>query len=644
MPLSPAQNQTHTEAPVLIPSSVLNTGGAVPGPISAPHDCSPHKHCHGWVKSTGAGRAARFKTTVLLTTVLLIFTGLSVRLVQIQIFDADYWRKRSEAQSVESSIVPAQRAPLFDTKGVPLAYNNKRESVLADLFVLNDRENAAKKIGAILGYDPNTLYAQINRDDRRVVYLARNIESERADHIRALKLRGIAFEDAFVRTYPQGTLASHILGFSGMDGGQEGIERGMNRVLSGVPGCIRLNRDAARRLIALNGEIVNEYSRPPRDGSAVTLTIDARMQQAVEEQLAQIQEEFDPKAATCVLMDPNTGAILALACTPAFDPNKPGDFAPDMRRCRPVTDFYEPGSTFKTFFCSMVLDRHLWRHSETIFCENGAWRLPHRTLHDSHAYGTLTFDEGLIKSSNIWAAKMCGRLGYQEMREIVLKFGFGAPTYCGIPGESPGMVRAKDKWSHDSLYSVAMGHEIGVTPIQLITAFSAVINGGTLYRPNMIQRVVNDSGEERYAFKPEAVRQVISPATSKEMRDLLTRVCLPGGTGTKAFMPEYQVGGKTGTTKKIDPQTKTYSSTLYIGSFCGFAPAENPRLICLVTVDEPHKGLGYYGGTVACPAVREVLRKGLTLLNVPPRSADEQRKAIDEQKKALVSELPKHGV
>ena len=631
MPLnSDSEKNTQTQAPVLIHSSVIMTDGsaqAAPQPALQTNASCAHQHCRGWSKSSGAGTAARLKTTAILALVILAFAGLAVRLIQIQIFQAEIWRKKSLAQSVETLRVPAQRAPIFDAGSLPVAFNFKRESVLADLSILNDREAAAGKLALLLKLDPNTLYKELNRDDVRVIYLVRNIETEIADKVRALKIRGIAFEDAFVRTYPQGTLASHVLGFSGMDGGQEGLEKGLDKILRGTPGYIKLNRDAAGRSIALNGDVLAECSRPPRDGSAVTLTLDARMQQSAEEQLAQIQEEFDPKSATCILMDPNTGAILALACTPSFDPNKPSSFAPDARRCRPVTDFYEPGSTFKTFFAAMSLDQNVWRRNETIFCENGAWRLPQRTLHDSHAYGNLTFDEVIIKSSNIGAAKISSRLGYPRMYEIVRDFGFGDSTYCGIPGESKGMVRAREKWTHDSLYSVAMGHEIGVTPLQLITAFSAVINGGTLYRPMLVQHVVGENGEERYAFKPQALRRVISPNTSREMRDLLARVVMPGGTGAKAFMAEYQVGGKTGTTKKIDPATHTYSSTMYIGSFCGFAPADNPRLVCLVTVDEPRKGRGYYGGTVACPAVREVLRKGLTLLNVPTRTADEQRKA-----------------
>ena len=620
-PSAPAKGPAPADAPRPGPVLIDPPGAA----------CDKHKHCQGWIKSRDAGPAARIKSGVILSLILIAFAALSGRLVQIQIFQSAEWKKRSAQQSVEAQHLSAIRGTLSDSSGLPLVSNVPHQTILADLRILNDRDANSKLIAPLLGVTPDAIYKMVNRDDSRIVYLARNIEIDRADKIRALKIRGIGFEDTYVRTYPQGHLLSHLLGFAGMDGGQEGLEKSLDRLLRGQNGSLMFYRDAARRLIAFDGDLVADSAHPPHDGCSVTLTIDAKLQQFAEEQLAQVHEEFDPKCATLVLMDPNTGAILALAATPDFDLNKPSESPIENRRCRPLTDIYEPGSTFKTIFASVALERNLWRRNEMIFCENGAWRLPQRTLHDSHALGWLSYDEVISKSSNIGAAKICQRIGYPAMYDIVRDFGFGDPTGIGFPGESRGMVRPREKWSHDSLYSVAMGHEIGVTPLQMVAAYSAVINGGTLYRPKVVQRVANENGEDIYALKPQPVRRVLSERTSREMRDILAKVVLPGGTGTKAFLPEWAVGGKTGTTKKIDPATHTYSSTLYIGSFCGFAPVDNPRLVCLVTVDEPRKGRGYYGGTVACPAVREMLRKGLTVLNVPPRSADEQEKAIKIQ-------------
>jgi cell division protein FtsI (penicillin-binding protein 3) len=330
-------------------------------------------------------------------------------------------------------------------------------------------------------------------------------------------------------------------------------------------------------------------------------------------------------------MDVSTGAILAMACTPPFDPNAPSKSPPESRRNRLIADIYEPGSTYKSFIAAMALEKKLWRRGDSIFCENGAWKIGYRTLHDSHAYGTLSVDDVISKSSNIGAAKIAQRLGIQGLHDLSYAFGFGKPTGIDLPGEVSGRIRPRKVWTNDSIYSVAMGHELGCTPLQLTAAYAALINGGVLYRPKLVQRITNEQGEAVYSLKAQPVRRVISEQTSQQMREMLARVTLPGGTGTKAFSAEYDIGGKTGTTKKIDPVTKTYSSTDYIGSFCGFAPVKNPRIVCLVTVDEPHKGTGYYGGTVACPAAKEVIVQALRVLNVKPNPADAVKVASDNR-------------
>lgn len=602
---------------------------------------NPHRTCRGWQKTGGAGPAARLRIGLIFGVILLLYGGLSVRLFHIQVGQGERWRTQAENQKVFCESVQPQRGSISDPTGLPYAFCLPRDTVIADFKVLKDCETAAEKLAPLLKMPVDVLrrklipeYDEAGELKKRVVYLARDIEEPTADKIRALKIRGIGFEDSFRRTYPQGPLACHVIGWAGIDGGKEGLELGLNSILSGMPGYLRYYRDAHKRLIALNdGAIGPADSKPPSEGLSVTLTIDARVQQTAEEELARIHEQYQPKSATCVVIDVSTGAILALACTPQYDPNKPSSAGDDARRNRVICDIYEPGSTFKTFAAAMALEKKLWRRNEMIFCEDGAWNLGYRTLHDSHAYGWLSFDDVISKSSNIGAAKIAMRHGISGLYDTVRAFGFGEPTGVNVPGEVRGKVRNRKVWSNDSIYSVAMGHEVGVTPIQLAAAYAAVVNGGVLYRPKIVQRITNEKGEELYTLHPQAVRRVISEQTSQQMREVLTRVVAPGGTGFKAFCAEWPIGGKTGTSKKIDPITKTYSNTLYIGSFCGFAPANNPRLVCLVTVDEPRKGSGYYGGTVACPAVREVLRKGLTVLNVPARSADEQKKVIAEAKR-----------
>jgi len=576
------------------------------------------------------------RTGFILGFILLLYGALSVRLFQIQVGQNQAWKAKANQQEVCKLTLQGQRGSISVSDGLPLAYCIPRDAILADLKLMTpeDCSAAAKALSPVINSPEPTLLAKLTRyktllDDpnahehQRVVYLARNIDPAAADKIKALKLKGIVFEDEFRRTYPQGPMLAQVVGWSGIDGGQSGIEKELDSILSGTPGYLQFYRDASHRLIALNdGAIGPGDSHPPRDGLAVTLTIDARLQQTAEEQLAAIENEYDAKSATCIVMDVTTGEVLAMACTPQFDPNCPNKFPQENWRNRPITDFYEPGSTFKTFVIAMALDRNLVRRTDIFNCENGAWNLGYRTLHDAHAYGMLSVDDIVAKSSNIGAAKNGQRLGIQGLYDTVQAFGFGHLTGINLPGEVKGMVRARKHWTNDSVYSVSMGAELGVTPIQVISAFSAVVNGGTLYRPKIVKRIINEQGEELYTLHPQAVRRVISEHTSQQMRQVLARVVAPGGTGVKAFCPEYSIGGKTGTTRKLDPGTHNYSTTLYIGSFCGFAPVENPRLCCLVVVDEPRKGSGYYGGTVACPAVREVLRKGLMLLNIPPHSAD----------------------
>ena len=614
---------TPISAESVAPESAHGTTAA-----QAPHRSSV-AHCRGWVKSEGAGPGAHFRIGLIFGFILLLYGGLCARLAQIQVCQGRAWTQRFDDQKVVRESVPAMRGSISDATNLPLAFCIPRDTIIADLKLLGDREAAAQALSPLLKMPARLLADKMSHNDRRVIYLARNVDPEIADKIRALKIKGIGFEDEFRRVYPQGPLACHLVGWAGVDGGMEGIEMELDEILRGTPGYLHYYRDAARRLIALNdGAIGPGDSHPPRDGLAVTLTLDARFQQAAEEALARIHEEYQPKSATCIVMDVSNGAILAMACTPQFDPNLPAKAAPDARRNRITGDIYEPGSTFKVFPAAMALERKLWRRDEIVNCENGAWHLGYRVLHDSHAYGALTFDDVIAKSSNIGAAKIAMRLGVEGLFSTVTAFGFGTRTGINLPGEAKGLLRARKVWTDDSVKSVAMGHEIGVTPMQLAAAYAAVVNGGVLYRPKVVQRIVNEQGDELYTLHAQATRRVISEQTSQQMREILARVVQPGGTGTKAFCAEWAIGGKTGTTKKIDPVTHAYSSTLYIGSFCGFAPVERPRLVCLVTVDEPYTGSGYYGGTVACPAMRDGLRKGLTALNVPPRSADEQRRAI----------------
>lgn len=612
--------------PFSLPLSAPQEPAPVPEPLPLPATCPALQSCG--IPVPGEGRKViRARIAILMVPLLLVFGLLATRLVKIHIVEGERWRETAEAQRRSIERKPAPRGEIRARDNAVLVQSLKRETVIADLKVLapERRAEASKALAPLLDTTPEQLAARMDRSDRRVIYLARNIEPEAAQQIRDLKIRGIGFEDGFRRIYPQGHLACHLIGWAGTDGGMEGLELKLDALLRGVPGYHVYERDAARRPLSRgDGSSYTPQAHAPRPGLNLALTIDPGLQFVCEDELARIMEEFEPNGATAVVLDVRTGAVLAMASLPNYDLNAPGTAHAAERRNRVVTDVYEPGSTFKTFIAAVALERGLCRRNERFNCENGAWRLGYRTLHDSHAYGMLTFDEGLIHSSNIWAAKVGLRMELDGTYAAVKAFGFGDRTGIDIPGEVPGIVRARRVWTKDSLLSVPMGQEIACTPLQLAAAYAAMVNGGTLYKPQVISRIESARGELLFAMKPQAIRTVLSPQTSQAMREILMRV-VDEGTGRKAWCKEYAIGGKTGTAQKVE--NGHYSHDKYVGSFCGFAPADKPALVCLVTVDEPHKGLGYYGGTVAAPAVREILRRGLPVLGVPPRREAEQRAA-----------------
>jgi len=607
------------------------------GTPSAEQADPPYAACSGHVGHDAEddlrNLAVRLRAGVIVVPLLLLLVLLGARLVQIQVWQGAHWSKAAERQRRSLERLPACRGTITAGRET-LVQSLQRATVIADLKLLKehqDRQSVAQALAPLLNRQPDELTESMDRTDRRVVYLARHVEPEVEERIRALKLRGIGFEEDFRRSYPQGQLACHVLGFAGLDGGMEGLELKLDGLLRGVPGYRVYERDAARRPLSRGqGESFTPETRAPRAGFDLTLTLDPGIQFAAERELAKIMDKYEPAGATAVVLDTRTGAVLAMASYPGFDPNHPGAAGAASRRNRTVTDVYEPGSTFKTFIAAWALDKGAARRSERIDCQNGAWRLPWRTLHDSHAYGLLSFDDFLVKSSNIAAAKIGLRLGADEVHAAVTAFGFGQSTRSELPGEVSGLVRARRVWTKDSLLSIPMGQEIAVTPLQLAAAYAAMINGGVLLRPQVVAGIRSPRGEVLYQMKPESVRRVIFPATSAAMREILTRVVVDG-TGSKAWCREYSIGGKTGTAQKV--VNGTYSHEKYVGSFCGFAPADHPRLVCLVTVDEPHKGLGYYGGTVAAPAVGEILRRALPSVGVLPRSLQEQAAAEHEFKR-----------
>lgn len=570
--------------------------------------------------------AAKKRAAALCGGLALLFLPLCLRLYHIQVEENARWRHLRARQSEGLEREFPERGRIWESGlGQLVACSAPRQTVVADPQKVRDAAATAALLAPILKTDEKTLRTRMSNEKRRAVYLRRAVDGRTAARVRALRLPGLFFEPSSRRIYPQGRLLCHVLGCAGTDGGMEGVELRLDALLQGTLGRRWNEYDGRRVPVALSEALTGgPRGRAARDGLDIVLTLDLRLQRLVEDELDRIMREFTPRGASGVVLDPYTGAILALACRPNFNPNRAGSFPPAARRNRVICDQYEPGSTFKSFVAAAALETGIAHPTDRFFCEHGAWRVGYRTLHDAHAYGELDFVHVIVKSSNIGAAKIGLRLGIKGLYHAVRSFGFGRRTGVDLPGEIGGTVRPLRHWKKDSILSVAMGQEIAVTPLQLTVAYAALVNGGMLLRPQLVRKIAVRHGETLYSLRPEPVRRVVSRAVSRRMRDILHRVVVEG-TGRRAWNAEYAVGGKTGTAQKV--VGGRYGQDKFVGSFCGFAPVETPRLLCLITVDEPDRRKGHYGGVVAAPAVKKVLRRGLEILGVLPRNPEQQAAA-----------------
>jgi len=512
--------------------------------------------------------------------------------------------------------IRAERGSILDSRLRILAASVEVPSVFADPFVIEDPADAASRAGPVLGMTADELFRILTEDrTQRFVWLKRRVSPETAEAVRRLGVFGVGLAAEGERHYPNGSLAAHVLGFVGQEEqGLEGLEQMFDARLAGRKGQAYILADRRRRPI---------WSEPDQfvaaeDGEHLVLTIDAMIQAWAEEAVAEARDKFHAASATAIVMDPRTGAILALANVPTFDPNRYGETPADARRNRAVTDPSPPGSCAKPFFASVALERNAVRLGEVLYCEDGYWAAA--KLRDAgHRYGNLTFEEIVIKSSNIGMAKLGTRLGNKRLYEALVGFGFGRRTGVWLPGESPGLVYPLARWTRLSTTRVPFGQEFSATPLQLVTAFAAIANEGKLLRPKILRGVLDARGRVVADLaEPEIVGKALDPATARKMIDRTLVGVIERGTGKACQIPGYRVFGKTGTAQKIDPETRRISNTRYIGSFLGGAPADDPRVVVLVSINEPDPSLGYYGGTVAAPAVKKILERTLEYLGVSP--------------------------
>ena len=605
------------------------------------------------------------RALLLLTFIGLAFSGLAYRLVDLQVLRHDELSKLADENTHRDFREAPRRGDILDINGNVLATSTEVKTICVDPTLIRDQQTAvtvARALAPWLQTTETALYqklsprkiitkdaqGQLFTNDLHYVRLAKNISDDTWQNIhntmlkldlgldekklsktersfcRILRQSAVFCESEQKRNYPNGSLASQVIGFSGteettMDGhiasrivGRDGIEFAMNTNLDGVAGWRVTETDHAQHeLVAMRDEDV-----PARDGMNVVLTIDSVVQHIVETALADAMQKHTPKSVTGIVIRPSTGEILAMATVPTFDPNQSDTITPETRN-RVITDVMEPGSTFKIVVVSGALNNGIVKLTDQFDCERGHFDFAGRVLHDHEPFGLLTTEGIITKSSNIGAAKIGIKLGEQSLYDYAWDYGFGQRTGIPLPGEARGFLYPVKDWSKVSIAQIPMGHGVAVTRLQMAMAMAAIANNGWLMRPMIVSRLQNHDGSLVQQYAPQRVRQVVSENTCREMIEALKTVVTKDGTAEGAAMKDYVVAGKTGTAQKAE--NGAYVSGKYISSFIGFFPADNPQICISVVMDEPKEG--YYGGKVCGPVFKDIADRCASYLNIPPDPA-----------------------
>jgi cell division protein FtsI (penicillin-binding protein 3) len=560
------------------------------------------------------------RTLFVAAFVVFWMLGIGARLVYLQVSKHENLVERAQKQQQEAVETTPQRGPMLDRQGRELARSIDTLSVFiapeefhrkTQAQTVGEVECTSNLLASALGLEQKTLFSRIieaRKSGRRFIWAARRVTPEQARRVEAMQLTGVHTRKEPKRFYPNGPLAASVLGFVGLDNnGLAGIEQVYNDRITGEPGKVFIERDS-------RGRAYESTEIPGLPGQTIILTLDQTIQYQAEAALTTAIAASNAKSGSAIVLDPRTGEILALANAPTFDPNNVGAASPATRANWALQHIYEPGSTFKVVAFSAAIEKGLAKPSDRIDCQMGSITVAKRVVRDPTPFGTLSLTEALAKSSNVAAIKLGIRLGDQTMHDYITRFGFGSRTGVELPGETAGIVHPLKRWLPSSIGSVAIGQEVGVTPLQMAAAFGALANDGVRVAPHLIREIRNSAGTSIYRPNPEQ-RRVVSKETATALRGMLEDVTL-NGTAKKAQLDGYTAAGKTGTAQKIDPRTRRYSATKHVASFVGFAPVSNPAVVIIVVIDEPSGA--YHGGDVAAPVFRQIAEHVLPELGVMP--------------------------
>ncbi len=571
--------------------------------------------------------------------IVAIFPLVAYQIVRLTVQNHDFLVEFANRQHNLVIEIEPERGAIVDRNLKEFASNLKVPSIYAipRLIPSQERTRLIPMLSKTLGLDRSFLKERLSRD-KAFVWLKRRTSVAAAEAVRKLKNPNFGIINEPKRFYPHGEMLSNVIGFCNVDSeGAEGLELFHNQKLSGRKGYRYTKRDArGREMVALEEKLI-----PAMNGARLILTIDQYIQYVTEQALDEAFRKNHAQGAIAIVMNPKTGEILAMASRPTFDPNHIGESGAAHRRNRSITDIFEPGSVFKIVTAAAALNEGKVTTSDFFNCENGQWHArANRIIHDVHPYGRLTFPEVLIKSSNICTVKIAMRLGQELLYKYIKQFGFGDKTGIDFPGEVSGILRPTEKWSSFSITSIPYGQEVAATALQMIRAISVIANGGHVVRPYLLKEIQDADGVTLSKKEPQVSEPILKPEVVQTMNEILQRV-ITEGTGDKARIEGVKIAGKTGTAQKLNPGGG-YSHNHFVGSFIGYAPADDPMLAMIVSIDDPHPY--YYGGTVAAPVFKDVIEQSLIYLGYVPEKKKEDEvktKALSASVNAAKTVLPK---